>query len=63
MTPWVPIHDAAEALMRSVKTLRGWVRHGEIRSIADPETGRTLIHWLDARRIEAVKARRERRRV
>jgi predicted site-specific integrase-resolvase len=60
MNPWVPIHDAADVLARSIKTLRTWVHAGHIRSACDRETGTVLVHWLDARTTAATKARRHR---
>lgn len=61
MTPWVPVQDAADVLVRSVKTVRDWARHGAIRSHHDPRTGTTYVHWLDARKVDGERTRRVRR--
>lgn len=57
MTPWVPIQDAADVLMRPVRTLRTWVARGHVRSKRDREGGQ-LVHWLDARACDRDRERR-----
>ena len=58
MTPFVPVQTAADALARSVNTLRTWARRSQIRSQRDPETGELLVHWLDVRRLDDTRRER-----
>jgi hypothetical protein len=58
MNPWVPIHDAADVLARSIKTLRTWVARGHVRAQRDHD-GNHLVHWLDARAADKTRHRRD----